>query len=98
MRRIEPIQVADFHSQTYVRRPNGEKCLKVSEQFRGITRRQLQEHRSEPRAQLTHHFDEFARPLDVVHQLAFMANRFWYLWTKAKAFMHLYNPTFKRIL
>ncbi len=98
MRRIEPIQVADFYSQAHLRRPNGEKRLKVSEQLRGITRRQLQEHRSEPRSELTHHFDEFTRPINVIHQLTFMTDRLRHLGTKAESLMHLCHPAFDCIL
>src|SRR5687767_3451673 len=46
---IEPIEVTYLDSQAHLRWPSGEKCLKVRQQLWGITRRQLQEHRSEPR-------------------------------------------------
>jgi len=75
VRRIEPIQMTDFDTETNFRRPRGKEFGKVSYQRWRITGRKLQEHRSKTRGERAHHLNELQGTLQIFIQFPIVADR-----------------------
>ena len=69
MRLAEPIEMAHLNRELHLARPRGEELLQVVAQLGRIARRELQEQRAEPRAEVAHQIDEALRLAEVRHQL-----------------------------